>query len=68
MKTKGNKFRVILEVWDENDIPYLSIPEEYSTETIVYEDIDEKTLFQILKDNFEKILQAFYEREKNKND
>lgn len=68
MKTKNNKFRVILEVWDENDIPGLSIPEEYSTDTIVYKDIDEETLFQILKDNFKDILQAFYEREKNKDD
>jgi hypothetical protein len=68
MKTKGTKFRVILQVWKEDDIPYLSIPEEYYTTTACYQDIDEKTLTRLLKDNFKEILNGYVSREKNKND
>lgn len=68
MKTKGTKFRVILQVWNEDDIPYLSIPEEYFTTTVWYEDVDEETLTKILKESFKEILNGYISREKNKDD
>lgn len=64
MKTKKTKFRVILQVWNENDIPSISIPEEYYTTTICYQDIDEKTLTTILKKSFKEILNGYVSREK----
>lgn len=66
MKTKGTKFRVILQVWNEDDIPTLSIPEEYYTTTVCYQDIDEEALTKILKDSFKDILKEYVLREKNK--
>ena len=68
MKTKNTKLRIILQVWKEDDIPHLSIPEEYLTTTFCYQDFDEETLTQILKKNFKEILDIFVSREKNKND
>ena len=63
MKTKNNKFRVILEVWDENDIPGISIPKEYYTTVHVYQDLDEEILTQMLKERFKEILDEFVSRE-----
>lgn len=68
MKTKRTKFRVILQVWNEDDIPHLSIPEEHYTTILCYQDIDEETLTTILKESFKEILDEFSSREKNKND
>ena len=68
MKTKKTKFRVILQVWNEDDIPGFSIPEEYYTTTMCYQDIDEETLTKILKENFKEILNEYISREKNKDD
>jgi hypothetical protein len=68
MKTKRTKFRIILQVWNEDDIPHLSIPEEHRTTTLCYQDVDEETLTAILKESFKEILNEYASREKNKDD
>jgi hypothetical protein len=68
MKTKRTKFRIILQVWNEDDIPHLSIPKEYRTTTLCYQDVDEETLTTILKESFKEILNGYVSGEKDEDD